>query len=270
MSLSPNEQHRLITKYGQWALVTGATSGIGEAISNLLADAGFNLILVGRNGEKLSELEKRYHQVQINTIQADLATEEGNEKVITACQKEEIGLVILSAGFGTSGNFIDNSVLEEVNMLRVNCESLLTLSHYFARYFSTKKRGGIVLLSSMVGFQGAPYAANYAASKAYVQSLGEALHEELASKGVDVLTAAPGPVSSKFGERANMAMDMTMMPNQVAPDILKSLGRRSTVLPGLLTKFLVYSLRTVPRWGKVKIMKIIMGGMTKDHRMKIA
>jgi short-subunit dehydrogenase len=153
-------------------------------------------------------------------------------------------------------------------MLRLNCEALLTLTHHFAQRFVTQKRGGIILMSSMVAFQGVPYSANYAATKAYVQSLAEALAEELKPYGVDVLAAAPGPVASGFGQRANMKMNMSLTPQQVGIPILKALGRNTTVLPGFLTKFLVYSLRTVPRWGKVKIMKIVMGGMTEHQRTK--
>jgi short-subunit dehydrogenase len=118
----------------------------------------------------------------------------------------------------------------------------------------------------MVAFQGVPYSANYAATKAYVQSLAEALAIELKPSGVDVLAAAPGPVSSGFEQRANMKMYMSLKPLDVGVPILKALGRKSTVLPGLLTKLLIYSLRTIPRWGKVKIMKMVMDGMTKHQR----
>ncbi len=90
-----------------------------------------------------------------------------------------------------------------------------------------------------------PYSANYAATKAYVHSLAEALAAELKLYGVDVLAAAPGPVSSGFEERANMKMSMSLKPTQVGAPILKALGRKATVLPGVLTKFLVHSLRTV-------------------------
>jgi uncharacterized protein len=95
--------------------------------------------------------------------------------------------------------------------------------------------------------------------------LAEALAVELKPFGVDVLAAAPGPVASGFGDRANMKMNMSLTPQQVGIPILKALGRKTTVLPGFLTKFLTYSLRTVPRWGKVKIMKIVMGGMTQHQ-----
>ena len=122
-------------------------------------------------------------------------------------------------------------------------------------------------MSSMVAFQGVPYSANYAATKAYVQSLAEALAVELKPYNVDVLAAAPGPVSSGFEQRANMKMSMSLKPSQIGVPILKALGRKTTVLPGLLTKVLVYSLRTLPRWGKVKIMQKVMGSMTKHQRV---
>ncbi len=121
-------------------------------------------------------------------------------------------------------------------------------------------------MSSMVAFQGVPYSANYVATKAYVQSLAEALAIELKPLGVDVLAAAPGPVESGFEQRANMKMSVSLKPSQIGVPILKALGRKTTVLPGLLTKILVYSLRTVPRWGKIKIMEKVMGGMTEHQR----
>ena len=177
----------------------------------------------------------------------------------------DIGLLVASAGYGTSGSILQTSVHAELDMLQVNCKALLELTHHFSRYFAQKKKGGIILMSSMVAFQGVPFSANYAATKAYVQSLAEGLAIELKPHGVDVLAAAPGPVSSGFGQRANMNMNLSMTPDQVSIPILKALGRKNTVLPGRLTKFLVYSLNTVPRWGKVRIMKIIMQGMTKHQ-----
>ena len=150
-------------------------------------------------------------------------------------------------------------------MLAVNCGALFALTHHYSKTMARRKQGGIVLLSSMVGFQGVPNAAHYAATKAYVQSLGEALYYELKPHGVDVLAAAPGPVNTNFGERADLEMGKALSPADVAVPILKALGRRSTVLPGLLTKVLVGSLRTLPRWGKIRVMKMVMGGMTKHQ-----
>lgn len=270
MHLSEKEKNRLRTNYGSWALVTGASSGIGHELAQRLAEAGMNLILTARNEVKLKELASSL-QSQYGTktavVTADVSTSVGIDALIQASQDFEVGLVVLSAGFGTSGKFIASLLEEELAMLQVNCASLLSLTHHFAQRFKDQQRGGIVLLSSIVGFQGVPFAAHYAATKAYVQSLGEALAIELKPLGIDVLTAAPGPVSSGFASRANMQMNQTLNSADVGVPILWALGRKSTVLPGWLSKLLVGSLSLLPRWGKVRIMSLVMGDMTKHQRV---
>ena len=111
-----------------------------------------------------------------------------------------------------------------------------------------------------------PYAANYAATKAYIQSFAEALAIELKPLGIDVLAATPGPVESDFEHRANMKMKNSVSPDKLGVPILSALGKQTTVIPGALSKVLVYSLRTVPRFLKVKIMQQVMGGFTKHQR----
>jgi len=269
MKLSDKEKNRLQNKYGEWAIVTGATSGIGLELATQLADAGFNLIINSRHADKLKsaaeDLKSKY-TVQINIVDADLCESEGVEKIIEASQHLNVGLLINNAGYGTSGLFVESSLHAEINMLRVNCEAVLSLTHYFSQRFKQQKRGGIIFLSSLVAFQGVPYAANYAATKAYIQSFAEALAVELKPFNVDVLAAAPGPVATGFEQRANMKMSKSLKPSEIGIPILKALGRKSTVLPGLLSKILIYSLRTIPRWNKVKIMQKVMGGMTNHQR----
>lgn len=270
MKLSKTEKSRLKQKYGDWAIVTGASSGIGLELAARLAEAGFNLVMNARNLNKLQEAErdlKSKYAIEIRVIAVDASLPEGIDKLIESTQDLNVGLLVVSAGFGTSGLFIHSSLHAEVNMLKVNCEALLTLTHCFSQKFANQKRGGIIIMSSMVAFQGVPYSANYAATKAYVQSLAEALAIELKPYNVDVLAAAPGPVASGFEQRANMKMSMSLKPLQIGVPILKALGRKTTVLPGFLTKILVYALRIVPRWGKIKIMGIVMGGMTRHQRI---
>lgn len=269
MNLSKAEKKRLREKYGPWALVTGASSGIGLELAGQLAAAGLNLVLNARHPGKLEkagqDLTHRYG-IGVRVVAADLAEPGGVAHLLQATTGIEVGLLVASAGFGTSGAFLEASLDDELEMLRVNCQALLSLTHHLGRQFAHRQRGGIILMSSMVAFQGVPFAAHYAATKAYVQSLAEALAVELRPYGVDVLAAAPGPVASGFAGRANLRMNMTLQPAQVGVPILEALGRQSTVLPGGLTKLLVYALRTVPRWGKVQIMKRVMGGMTKHQR----
>ena len=265
MNYSASEKERLKRNYGPWAVVSGASSGIGLELAERLAEAGLNLVISSRSQTDLETIAQRLsvtYAVDIKVVAADMSNEAGIATLIRATDDLPVGLLVVSAGFGTSGRFIESDLGAEIGMVRVNCEALLYLTHYYSKLFAQNKRGGLILMSSMVGFQGVPFAANYAATKAYVQSLAEALSVELKPYGVDVLAAAPGPVTSKFGERASMTMNMALTPAQVGVPILKALGRQSTVLPGLLTKFLVGSLRTVPRWGKVLIMKRVMGGMT--------
>lgn len=120
-------------------------------------------------------------------------------------------------------------------------------------------------MSSLLAFQGVPRAANYAATKAYVQSLAEGLRVELAPFGVDVVASAPGPIHSGFGARAAMTMSMGQTPDVVARTTLDALGRWGTVRPGWLSKLLEASLSFLPRWGRVRILTLVMGGMTKHH-----
>ena len=268
MHLSSSEKDRLRTRYGPWALVTGATSGIGLELAERLAECGLDLIINARSRDRLEQVANRLrsqYNVQVVVIDADLGENADVEKLIDLSGSKEVGLLVLSAGFGTSGPFLNASLSAELDMLRVNCEAVLVLSHYFGQLFALQKRGGIVLMSSIVAFQGVPHAATYAATKAYIQTLGEAISRELLPQGVDVLVAVPGPVASGFGERAGMQMNMALKPAQVGADVLRALGRSQSVVPGLLSKVLVYSLRTVPRWGKIKIMSAIMKGFTSHQ-----
>ncbi|MEZ4826165.1 MAG: SDR family oxidoreductase [Bacteroidia bacterium] len=269
MNLSSSEKKRLLCKYGTWAVVTGASSGMGREIAVLLARAGFKLILTARRQQQLEALAaelKTNYQTEARVIEADLSREEENQSVMDATRDLDVGLLVAAAGYGTSGDFLKSSLSEELNMLELNCVSLFRLTHHFSLRFQERGRGGIIFLSSIVAFQGVPYAAHYAATKAYVQSLAEALSVELKPFGIDVLAAAPAPVDSDFAERAGMQMNLAMKPSEVPLPVLKALGRKTTVLPGFLTKFLVSSLRTLPRWGKIRVMKLVMGGMTAQKR----
>jgi len=268
MKLSSHQKVRLNENYGPWALVTGASSGIGQELAKNIASAGLNLIICARREALLESLAEKWRKefgVEIISFSIDLSQMSEIKSLVDEIDEIPIGLFIAAAGMGTFGTFLKASQEREIEMLQVNGLSVLLLTHYFARKFAEQKRGGIILLSSIVAFQGVPNAAHYAATKAYVQSLAEGLYHELKPFGVDVLAAAPGPVNTGFAKVADMEMGNVLKPSDIAVPILKSLGRKSTSFPGRLTKILLLGLRTVPRWGKVRIMKKVMGGMTKHQ-----
>ncbi|MBC8100640.1 MAG: SDR family NAD(P)-dependent oxidoreductase [Armatimonadetes bacterium] len=262
---TPQQQH-LYTKYGTWAVVTGASDGIGREMALCLAQAGLNLVLVARRRTVLDQLAAdlmaRY-SIETRVLDADLSQPAAVEAVIAATHDLEIGLLVASAGFGTSGRLIDAPLDQELAMLDVNCRAVLMMSQHFGKRFAAQGRGGMVLMSSLVAFQGVPGAANYAATKAYVQSLAEALHVELAPLGVDVIACAPGPVHSGFAAQADMQMSRAAQPADVAQATLNALGRKTTVRPGWLSKFLSGALSLSPRPRRVRAMGRIMAGMTK-------
>ena len=272
MELPLKKQQKLLKDYGPWAVVTGASSGIGKEIAVQLAASGLNLIINARRNELLHQLAlflQTTYKVEVLSISGDVTSEETQDQLTSQAEIKDIGLFVAAAGFGTSGQFIKNTLKTEKEMLALNCGAVLRLTHIFANLFSEKKRGGIILLSSIVAFQGTPHAAHYAATKAYVQTLAEGLHIELKPFGVAVLAASPGPVHSEFAARANMQLGKAMYPDEVGISILKSLGKKRTAYPGLLTKILIASLSLLPRFGKIQIMKLVMGGMTK-HQSKNA
>lgn len=261
-------QVRFRDTYGPWAVVTGASSGIGRALAAELAAGGVNVVLAARSAAALRELAKELtaaHGVECRVVPVDLSAETGVGPLEAATTDLEVGLLVASAGFGTSGQFLDNPLDAELDMLAVNCRSPVALAHHFGNRFAARGRGGLILLSSIVAFQGMPNASHYAATKAYVQVLAEGLYHELRARGVDVLAAAPGPTNSGFADRAGMKMGSGLKPDRLARPILAALGRRTTTLPGFLSKLLRYSLFGLPRWAKVRIMGSVMRGMTK-HR----
>ena len=260
------QNNSLVSKYGPYALVTGASEGIGRSFAEELAKAGFEVILVARRTDLLDEIAKGLEEqygVMCPVISADLTKTEDLEDVFCKIKELDIGLLVCNAGFGSAGNFLDSDLSTELNMLSLNCATLTAMTHYFGRKFQAKGKGGIIFLSSIVATQGVARSAHYSATKAYVHSLGEALQEEWEGHGVDLLIVAPGPVETGFASRARMELENAATPDTVAREAMAGLGYKKVVRPGWLAKILAFALATVPRWAKVKIMSSVMNGMTK-------
>lgn len=256
-------------RYGPWALITGASDGIGREFAYALARQGMHLVLVARREALLTALAEQLtleYGVVCRVVAMDLGTPDAARTIDDCTHDLDIGLVVAAAGFGTSGAFLSSDLDNELDMLAVNCGSALALSHRFGHRFGQRfahgKRSGLVLFSSLVGFQGVPGSAHYAATKGYIQSLAEGIAPEFAATGIDVLATAPGPVHTGFASRAGMQMGKALTPTQVVAATLAALGKRTTVRPGWLSKLLGWSLATLPRWGRTRVLALIMRGMT--------
>lgn len=268
MSNAQDADSAWVHRYGPWALVTGASDGIGRDIAREIAARGANVMLVARRQDRLdtlaSELRDRFG-VDVTVHACDLSDFDAVTELLENTECLDIGMLVACAGFGTSGPMLDTDLADELAMIDVNCRAVAALTKVFAERLAARGRGGIVLMSSIVAFQGVANAANYAATKAYVQSLAEGLRFEMAVKGVDVLASAPGPVDSGFAARAGMYMARAASPAIVARGTIATLGRKSTVRPGLLTKILSAGLAMLPRRGRIFIMRQVMNGMTKHQ-----
>lgn len=260
------DKTRLLQRFGPAALVTGASEGIGRAFAEDLAAAGFDLVLLARREGLLQDLAAtlaQRHHIKVRTIAADLAEPGATATVLERTADADIGLLVAAAGFGSSGPFLSQDAGEEAGMVDVNCRAVVELIHGLGARMRRAGRGGIVLFGSLVGFQGVPWSATYAATKAFIQSLAEALALELRPHGISVLSVAPGPVRSGFGSRAGMTMSMAETPDVVARGSLAALGRAGTVRPGVLSKVLGWSLGLLPRWLRARVMGRIMRGMAQ-------
>ena len=237
-------------RYGPWALVTGASAGIGAEFAVQLAGKGLNLVLLARRKQRLDELARRLehrNRIQTKTIVADLTQPGFLPRVMAETQSIEIGLLVNNAGFGLAGKFLDHDLEKELALLDVNCRAPLILTHLFGRQMAQRRKGGIIFVSSVSGYIATPLAATYAASKAYDLFLAEALGYELAKDGVDVLGLCPGSTATEFQQIAGLRPVAPMPVAPVVQSALKQLGKKRLVIPGWRNRFLVLLLKLAPR-----------------------
>jgi short-subunit dehydrogenase len=238
-------------KYGNWALVTGATSGIGAELTSQIAAKGLNIILVARKEKELKEhadaLSTRYG-IETKYISADLATTEGVELVKKV--GEDIGLLVIAAGVEVNGAFEKTSIEKELKLIQINVVSTLQLAHYFSKGMVERKKGGILMVASLSGHMPNPYFSNYAGSKAYVLNFGASLYGELKPKGVDVSVLSPGltktPMVANNGVDWSKTPMTAMEPSVVAEVGLNGLGKRFLSIPGVKNKVMAAMAKHSP------------------------
>ena len=207
-----------IESYGPWAVVTGASSGIGRAFAEHLAAAGLNLVLAARSTERLEtlgkELERKYG-VSCRAITVDLSDPEASSQIAAATADIEVGLLVSNAGAGRPGLLLDQPLERLHHRLALNATSHLDLVHAFGRRFTARGRGGIILVSAFGAGHGIPNMAHDAASKAYLLSLGSALHYELGRAGVAVTVLQPGNVETPIIDA--LGVDRSSLPIRPQP-----------------------------------------------------
>lgn len=246
-----------VRKYGPWALVTGASSGIGAEFVRQLAAKGLDLVVVARRRARLEQLRAelaRQYPIALRVVAVDLAAPGFIESIREATADIEIGLLVNNAGFGVAGPFLENSLARELELLDVNCRAPLVLSHVFGREMVRQGRGGIVFVSSVVGFVAIPFMSHYAASKAHGLFFGEGLGYELKRSGVDVLVLCPGGTETEFQEVAGVRALSAMPAAPVVSQALRALGRKPVVVAGLRNRLFIGSARVAPRWLMTQIL----------------
>lgn len=247
------------TKYGPWALVAGASEGLGAAFAEALAQRGLNLILIARRLDKLEKLAQHLSNLySVETIaqSLDLADFEV-VKTFVSQSKESIGLLVYNAAYAPIGYFENISTQSLEQIVDVNIKAPLLLSKLISTQMIKRKKGGIVLMSSLAGTQGSPKIATYGASKAFNSIFAEGLWSELKKHEIDVLASCAGAISTPGYKNAQNTKDApgTLSAQQVAESTLKALGNGPTIIPGFTNKLAHFFMnRVFPRKWAISIM----------------
>lgn len=248
-------------RYGPWALVAGASEGIGAAFARALAVRGLDLVLVARRAEPLAALAADLPTRAV-TVAADLATPDGLDTVCAATDGREVGLVVANAAYVPTGPFVDTPATDLDRALAVNCAAPLRLARHHLPAMVARGRGGVIVMSSLTGLQGSPGLATYAATKAFGAVLAEGLWAEVRGSGVDVIACVAGAVATPGLARASRRpAPGTVDPDAVVEATLRALGRQPRVVPGALMRVSAQLMtRLLPRRSAIRLI----GGASRD------
>ncbi len=248
-------------RYGPWAVVVGASEGIGRAFALALAEQTVNLVLVARRDGPLGafarELETRF-SVQARTVLADAGAADLLDRIAEATRDIEVGLVVYNAALSIVGPFLQTQLEDHLSAIDVNCRGPLAMTHAYGRKMAERGRGGIILLSSLSGLQGTALVATYAATKAFDLVLAEGVADELSTQGVDVMACVAGATRTPTFERSNPrdagALARPMDADVVAREALAALGKTRTFFPGRVNRVAAIAMRLLPRARASKII----------------
>ena len=260
-----------MTKQAHTALVTGASSGIGEQFAVQLAARGYNLVLSARSGDRLQALAQRlvsaHPQVQVDVVTADLAVPGGAARLVDdlTARGTQVDVLVNNAGFGSHDAFVDEDPDNVVREIQLNCSSLVELTSRLLPAMMARRQGGVLNVASTAAFQPIATMAVYGATKAFVLSFTEALWAETRKSGVRVMALCPGPTDTAFFDVAGKEFLTSgrQSPEQVAEIGLKYFfdGSGPSVIPGTANKLKAHGYRIVPR----SVMAGVAGMMVRAH-----
>jgi short-subunit dehydrogenase len=239
---------------GRWALVTGASAGIGVALARELAGCGAKLILTARRADRLDALaaELRGRGVEVRTVTADLNDPAAARQIFDATEGTGIAVDILinNAGLGVFGEFRANALERELSQVRVNCESMVALTRLFVPQMVARRRGWVLITASTASFQPVPYLSTYAATKAFDRFFALGLAQEVGRHGVKVTALCPGPTESEFFDVSGAGI-LRKKGVQAAEEVarlgIEGLARgRHTVIPNALGRASAFAVRFLP------------------------
>lgn len=243
------------------ALVTGASAGIGAEFAKQLSARGYEVILVARRRERLEQLASQLPG-QAHVIECDLASEADSLKGKVDELALNVDVLVNNAGFGTHGYFVENEAARDAELVRVNCEAVVTLTHAFLPGMVERHHGGVITVASTAGMQPIPYEAVYSASKAFARTFSDALSGELRGTGVRVLCVNPGPVPTEWQEMAGYeAGYLPPVPGkisaeQVARESLNAFERgRRTIIPGFVMRWSMRINKPAPLPMKLRVLE---------------
>ena len=243
-------------------LITGASSGIGEAFARRLAEEKHNLVLVARSEEKLHRLCDELmleHKITAHYVAIDLTDYQADEKLFKETEKHgmQVEWLINNAGFGSLGDFAKLDLERELKMIELNIRVLVALTHRYLQPMRERGKGTIINVASTASFQPVPFFAVYAATKAFVRSFSEAIAEENRPFGINVMALCPGPTDTNFfaasniGDdiKATMAQKGIQTPEEVVEEALSGVkSGRAQVVSGWLNYFLARSVNVIPNF----------------------
>lgn len=245
------------------ALITGASSGIGEEFAKQLSKKGYDVILVARRTDRLEALSKKL-RTNAKIVKADLSDENQVKALYEKVKNENIDILINNAGFGTLGEFCEIPLERELEMINTNVKAVHILTKLFLKDFTQKNRGYILNVASIAGFFSGPYLATYYATKSYVLTLTESIYGELKSKKSNVYIGAlcPGPVKTEFDKVANVKFSLKGITASFAVRyaLEKMFKGKNIILPSLSVKSAVFFSRFLPR---KLLLKIVSKSQTK-------